>query len=85
MSRMDDSRLVKIARDRKPIGMRSIGRPRRRWRDNLEQILEEEQVTCLSRASEEAAEEENREQIKLRSTWKNISSYGGEIFHDDYH
>ena len=35
VSRMDDSRLVKIARDRKPIGTRSIGHPRRRWRDNL--------------------------------------------------
>lgn len=33
--RMDQDRIVKIARDKSPIGRRSTGRPRKRWSDNL--------------------------------------------------
>ena len=32
---MKDTRVVKIARDKSPLGRRSIGRPRNRWNDNL--------------------------------------------------
>ncbi|XP_050500998.1 uncharacterized protein LOC126880959 [Diabrotica virgifera virgifera] len=34
--RMGEGRLVKIARDRSPNGRRSIGRPRKKWSDNLD-------------------------------------------------
>ena len=36
VNRMDNNRLVKIARDRMPIGTRSIGRLKHRWRENLQ-------------------------------------------------
>jgi hypothetical protein len=36
ISRMGERRLVKIARDRSPNGRRSVGRPRKRWSDNLD-------------------------------------------------
>ena len=32
---MTEERIVKITRDKLPAGYRSIGRPRKRWRDNL--------------------------------------------------
>ena len=35
INRMEDTRVVKIARDKSPLGRRSIGRPRKRWSDNL--------------------------------------------------
>ncbi|XP_045466625.1 uncharacterized protein LOC123675320 [Harmonia axyridis] len=35
ISRMDEGRVVKIARDRSPRGRRSLGRPRKRWSDGL--------------------------------------------------
>ncbi|KAK5646720.1 hypothetical protein RI129_005184 [Pyrocoelia pectoralis] len=35
ITRMDEQRTVKAARDMSPIGRRSIGRPRKRWSDNL--------------------------------------------------
>lgn len=35
ISRMDQQRVVRIARDESPIGKRSLGRPRKRWSDNL--------------------------------------------------
>lgn len=35
INRMDDRRIVKIARDKSPLGGRSVGRPRKRWSDNL--------------------------------------------------
>ncbi|XP_045463812.1 uncharacterized protein LOC123673370 [Harmonia axyridis] len=35
ISRMDQRRIVRIARDESPIGRRSLGRPRKRWSDNL--------------------------------------------------
>lgn len=35
ISRMDDRRMVRIARDKSPLGRRSPGRPRKRWSDNL--------------------------------------------------
>ena len=35
IDRMTEERIVKITRDKLPAGHRSIGRPRKRWRDNL--------------------------------------------------
>ena len=35
ISRMDQERIVRIARDKSPAGRRSMGRPRKRWSDNL--------------------------------------------------
>ena len=35
ISRMDDTRLVKKARDSQPNTKRSIGRPRKRWSDSV--------------------------------------------------
>lgn len=35
INRMDNNRIVRIARDNSPIGRRSVGRPKRRWKDNL--------------------------------------------------
>lgn len=35
INRMQDSRLVKIVRDKSPDGRRSVGRPRKRWNDDL--------------------------------------------------
>lgn len=35
IDRMDHERMVRIARDKSPTGRRSIGRPRKRWSDNL--------------------------------------------------
>ncbi|KAK9887098.1 hypothetical protein WA026_020042 [Henosepilachna vigintioctopunctata] len=35
INRMDDRRIVRIARDKYPLGRRSVGRPRKRWNDNL--------------------------------------------------
>ena len=35
ISRMEEKRIVRIARDKSPTGRRSIGRPRKRWCDNL--------------------------------------------------
>ena len=35
INRMDKNRLVRTARDTSPIGRRSVGRPRKRWSDNL--------------------------------------------------
>ncbi|KAK9884597.1 hypothetical protein WA026_007437 [Henosepilachna vigintioctopunctata] len=34
INRMDDTRIVRIARDRSPLGRRSVGRPRKRCSDN---------------------------------------------------
>ncbi|CAG9835898.1 unnamed protein product [Diabrotica balteata] len=36
INRMEETRLVRIARDNSPKGRRSIGRPRKRWSDNLQ-------------------------------------------------
>ena len=35
ISRMDNRRIVRVARDKSPLGRRSLGRPRKRWSDNL--------------------------------------------------
>ena len=35
IDRMTEERIVKITRDKLPAGHRSIGRPTKRWRDNL--------------------------------------------------
>lgn len=35
INRMTEQRIVKIARDKSPGGRRSIGRPRKRWNDDL--------------------------------------------------
>lgn len=35
IGRMDENRMVRIARDKSPLGRRSLGRPRKRWSDNL--------------------------------------------------
>ena len=35
IDRMDEKRLVKIARDEKPVGRRSVGRPRKRWKEGI--------------------------------------------------
>lgn len=35
ISRMTDNRIVKIVRDKSPVGKRSVGRPRKRWCDSL--------------------------------------------------
>ncbi|XP_060522502.1 uncharacterized protein LOC132699671 [Cylas formicarius] len=35
INRMQDGRLVKIVRDKSPDGRRSVGRPRKRWNDDL--------------------------------------------------
>ncbi|XP_044744651.1 uncharacterized protein LOC123306625 [Coccinella septempunctata] len=35
INRMTEQRIVKIARDKSPGGRRSVGRPRRRWNDDL--------------------------------------------------
>jgi hypothetical protein len=35
VERMDDGRLAKIARDNHPQGMRSRGRPKKRWKESL--------------------------------------------------
>ena len=35
VSRMNDTRLVKSARDLKPEGRRRVGRPKKRWKDDL--------------------------------------------------
>ena len=35
ISRMKEERIVRIARDKSPTGRRSIGRPRKRWCDNV--------------------------------------------------
>jgi hypothetical protein len=45
--RMEDNRLAKIARDNRPQGMRSRGRPKKRWKESLNaapstKILEEQ-------------------------------------------
>jgi hypothetical protein len=32
---MEDSRLAKIAKDNRPQGVRSRGRPKKRWKDSL--------------------------------------------------
>jgi hypothetical protein len=44
---MDDNRLAKIARDNRPQGVRSRGRPKKRWKESLNaapspSILEEQ-------------------------------------------
>lgn len=36
ISRMANNRLVRITRDKSPSGKRSVGRPRKRWSDNLD-------------------------------------------------
>ncbi|XP_056629875.1 uncharacterized protein LOC130440639 [Diorhabda sublineata] len=36
ISCMDNNRLVKITRNKSPLGRKSTGRPRKRWSDNLE-------------------------------------------------
>ena len=35
VGRMEDNRLAKIARDSRPQGVRSRGRPKRRWKESL--------------------------------------------------
>jgi hypothetical protein len=35
VSRMEDNRLTKIARDNRPQGVRSRGRPKKRWKESL--------------------------------------------------
>jgi hypothetical protein len=35
VERMEDSRLAKIARDNRPKGVRSRGRPKKRWKESL--------------------------------------------------
>ena len=35
INRMDDRRIVRITRDKSPLGRRNVGRPRKRWSDNL--------------------------------------------------
>ncbi|XP_030765794.1 uncharacterized protein LOC115889857 [Sitophilus oryzae] len=35
ISRMDEGRIVRSARDKSPLGRRNTGRPRKRWCDNL--------------------------------------------------
>jgi len=35
VGRMEDNRLVKIARDSRPQGVRSRGRPKKRWKESL--------------------------------------------------
>jgi hypothetical protein len=35
VERMEDNRLVKIARDNRPQGVRSRGRPKKRWKESL--------------------------------------------------
>jgi hypothetical protein len=36
VEKMEDNRLAKIARDNRPRGVRSRGRPKRRWKESLE-------------------------------------------------
>lgn len=35
INRMDQHRLVKVVRDKIPVGRRSVGRPKKRWRESL--------------------------------------------------
>ena len=35
INRMDVRRIVRIIRDKSPLGRRNVGRPRKRWSDNL--------------------------------------------------
>ena len=35
VERMEDNRLAKIARDNRPQGVRSRGRPKKRWKESL--------------------------------------------------
>ena len=36
MERTEDNRLAKIARDNRPQGVRSRGRPKKRWKESLD-------------------------------------------------
>lgn len=38
IERMDETRIVRIARDKSPRGKRSLGRPRKRWSDHLNPV-----------------------------------------------
>jgi hypothetical protein len=58
---MDDKRKPKRVLERKPIGMRIRGRPRKRW---IEGIEEDMQIMGIKR---------RRKQCKERAEWKRIT------------
>ena len=38
VNRMEENRLAKITRDNRPPGVRSRGRPKKRWKENLDAV-----------------------------------------------
>ena len=46
MARMEEGRVVHKVSEGKPEGKRPLGRPRRRWEDNIKMVLEEVGMGC---------------------------------------
>lgn len=59
-----NERLERIARDKSPIGRRSVGRPRKRWCDNLMEMAETEEGTVPEPIIEEWRRRRRRFEIK---------------------
>ena len=72
---MGDNRLAKIARDSRPQGVRSRGRPKKRWKESLIKApspwpLEEQALAYWEEEEgEEEEEEEEGEKTRLEKCW----------------